>query len=89
MRIGNTCPTCRQVHAPKPEKPKPQIIRIVEQEHVQQQRITNEMFQKAVQLCWNKDLHLLKNIDSVAQKKAIELARMMSIRVANVANGIE
>lgn len=88
MRIGNTCPTCRHVHAPKPEKPKPEIIRVVEREPVREY-ITSEMFQKAGQICWNNDLHLIRGLDKAAQNKAIELAKMMAVRVTNLANGVE
>lgn len=88
MRIGNTCPTCRDVHAPKPEKPKPEIIRVVEREPVRKY-ITPEMFQEAGQICWNNDLHLIRGLDRAAQDKAIELAKMMAVRVTNLANGVE
>ena len=88
MRIGNTCPTCRHVHAPKPEKPKPEIIRVVEREPVRQP-VTLELYQKAIQICWNNDLHLVKGLDRAVQDKAVDLARKMAMHVANVANGLE
>lgn len=88
MRIGNTCPTCRHVHAPKPEKRKQEIIRIVEQQTMRV-RVTEDLFQKAGQLCWNNDLHLIRDLEKDAQGKAIELAKRMAMHVANVANGIE
>ena len=88
MRIGNTCPTCRHVHAPKPEKPKKEIIRIVEQQPMRV-RVTEDLFKKAVQLCWNNDLHLVRDFEKDAQCKAIELAKRMAIHVANVANDLE
>ena len=88
MRIGNTCPTCRHVHAPKPEKPKPEIIRVVEREPVRQP-VTLELYQKAIQICWNNDLHLVRGLDRAVQDKAVDLARKMAMHVANVANGLE
>ena len=88
MRIGNTCPTCRHVHAPKPEKPKPEIIRVVEREP-DRVRVTDELFQKAVQICWNNDLYILRDVDDSGKKIAIELAKKMAMHVANVANGLE
>lgn len=88
MRIGNTCPTCRHVHAPKPDKPKPEIIQTQEHTPVRV-RVTNEMFQKACQLCWNNDLHIIKEIREDGVDLAIELARRMAMHVANVANGVE
>ena len=47
------------------------------------------MFQEAGQICWNNDLHLIRGLDRAAQDKAIELAKMMAVRVTNLANGVE
>ena len=87
MRIGNTCPTCRHVHAPKPEKPKQQIIQPV-QEPVRV-NVTREALKRAVQACWKKDLYILKEVDDSGRKIAIALAKKMAAHVANVANGLE
>ncbi len=85
MRVGNTCPMCRHEHAPKPEKPR--NIQPVEQPV--RPTITREVLKKAVHKCWDNDLHLLKGFNDREKKIAIDLAKIMASRVANVANGFE
>ena len=69
MRINNTCPTCRHVHAEKP---------------VEQSRktgttfITMSQLQEIAQKCWDDNWHLMEGKDTDTIQLAVDLSKHMA-----------